>query len=55
MASDIEASMLRTNYIDAISSVLRGIMQYNGKNQQSKAEDLGPGGDFPTYQLGGWR
>lgn len=55
LASDLEVSRLRTNYIDAISSVLKGVVQYNEKNQQSEAEDLGAGGGFPAYQLGGCR
>lgn len=47
VASNREASILRTNYIGTISSVLKRVMQYDGGKQQSK-QNLGSSGDFPT-------
>lgn len=52
-ANDTETSILRTSYIGAIGSVLEGVMQYDGGKTAVQAEDVGSGGDFPAYQLGG--
>lgn len=48
LANDIEVGVLRTNYIGAISSGLKGVMKYDGEITV-QAEDLGSGSDFATY------
>lgn len=48
LANDIGAGVLRTNYIGAISSALKGVMKYNGEIVV-QVEDLGSGSDFATH------
>lgn len=42
LANDIGTGVLRTNYIGAISSALKGVMKYNGEIVV-QVEDLGSG------------